>query len=691
MTARHSIRPGRSACLPAALAILLAWPAHAASSGPTITVMQHPEVAEASRFQTIAVAPVAGPHGELVVRGLETLLLNARVQDRPVFRAVMRGTAKADGILSAEVLGAAVRDERYSKTESVCDRYRELPKDASIFRQLFGKECVSQRNVDKPCTRRRAEFSLSVRLTDAANARTVYSEIVDRTAQEEACQGDAQGIADGNALLSQTVAAAMQRVKEAITPTMVELPLVVMPPDSAIASDGDRARFEGAIRFARERRLDRACETFRELADAYRGGSVALNYNLGFCDEADGNIWGADENYRRADRLTNEPDKTLAAALSRTQTAIKRLDAQGKARPDLVAAAGSALAVKPTAQPQLAVAVSAAAPIPPELLIEDKRTALVIGNSKYPTMPLANPANDAADIADRLRKLKFDVVYAENAKLRDMDRAFDEFVRRLKPGGVALVFYAGHGVQVAGENWLVPVDATLQNEREVPRQAFALNQVMERLDVAKPAVNIVILDACRNDPFTRSWKRAAGGGGLATVQAPSGTLVAYSTAPGKTAEDGDGRNSPYTKALLKSLAQPNLKLEDVFKHAGRGVMQATENRQVPWNNSSVTGDFYFSASQVAAAAPQAVPAAPAKAPPVATRTTAPPVEMTAPQAPVQAAAAPVPPKEKGPKEACADRPNFISRQLCESRKCAEPQFANDPYCDTYNRKPEPAF
>lgn len=673
---------------------------------PTVKINQPPEIAEAIRFQTISIGNVSGQYAAAVAQTLENILLNARIQQRPVFRAVTRGTGvKADGILTAEILKATIEDDPYTKTDKICDRYKELPKDASVFRQIFGQECLSNRNVDVSCLRRHADFTLAVRLTEAANSRVVYSEVIHRTARDEACQGTSRPVAEGRQLLAQATNAALQRLKEAITPAEVEIPLVLMPPDSGIEREAERTRMEAAIRFAREERLDRACEMFNEVAETYRTSSVALNFNLGLCEEVNGNAWSANDFYKRADRLTNEPDKRITEALSRAQTTLRRLDAMGKARPEQAAKQPKATEKAAPPQPLLSIAPAPSDPIPPELLIEDKRVALVIGNSKYPTMPLDNPANDAKDMAAKLRKLKFDVVYAENAKLREMDRAFDEYASRLKPGGVALVFYAGHGIQVNGDNWLIPVDATLQNEREVSRQAFALNQIMERLEQIKSAVNIVILDACRNDPFTRSWKRSLNGGGLATVQAPSGTLVAYSTAPGKTAEDGDGRNSPYTKALIKALSVPNLKLEDVFKQAGRSVMQATDNRQVPWNNSSVTGDFYFSASSAPAPVTPiaATTTTAAKGPSVSatrstnstltpmagntTSTAAEPAITTLAEQSVAAQGT----IDKGPKEFCADRPNFISRQLCESRKCREPQYAADPYCEPYLRKSESAL
>jgi len=180
---------------------------------------------------------------------------------------------------------------------------------------------------------------------------------------------------------------------------------------------------------------------------------------------------------------------------------------------------------------------------------QERKVALVVGNAKYETSPLTNPTNDSADIAAKLKGYGFDVVYRENLKIRQIGSMFREFKSKLTPGATALVFYAGHGLQVRGENFFPVVDADIQSEEDIQNQSVSLKQLMDILEEAKTRTNIVLLDACRNNPFGRKTRSLARG--LATVNAPSGTMIAYSTRPGSVAEDGSGRNGLYTEQLLK--------------------------------------------------------------------------------------------------------------------------------------------
>lgn len=221
----------------------------------------------------------------------------------------------------------------------------------------------------------------------------------------------------------------------------------------------------------------------------------------------------------------------------------------------------------------------------------EKRVALVIGNSAYPISPLRNPVNDARAMAERLRGVGFDVLMYENVSQKALRLAIIEFGDRLEGGGVGLFFFAGHGLQVAGRNYMVPVDAVIKSEREVEVESLDVASVLARMETAKTRVNIVILDACRNNPFERSFRGMARG--LASIDAPSGTLIAYATAPGRVSRDGDGPNGPYTSELLKALQEPGLKVEEVFKRVTRAVRLQTKGEQVPWVASSIDGDFIF--------------------------------------------------------------------------------------------------
>jgi uncharacterized caspase-like protein len=221
-----------------------------------------------------------------------------------------------------------------------------------------------------------------------------------------------------------------------------------------------------------------------------------------------------------------------------------------------------------------------------------KRVALVIGNSNYESREvpkLANPVNDARSMAEALNKLGFEVTEVTNATQRDMNLAIASFGAKLEPNTVALFYYAGHGLQVNGKNYLVPTDAEISSPSSIPAMTVDMDTVLDQL--AMSSVSIVILDACRNNPFRKA--RSIGGGGLAPMDVPKGSYIAYATAPGKTAQDGTGANGLYTQELLKNINTPGITLEEVFKRVRANVARITSDEQLPWDSSSLTGDFYF--------------------------------------------------------------------------------------------------
>jgi hypothetical protein len=220
-----------------------------------------------------------------------------------------------------------------------------------------------------------------------------------------------------------------------------------------------------------------------------------------------------------------------------------------------------------------------------------KRTALVIGNGAYTSSPLKNPPNDATDMAKALSNVGFTVEHGVNLTQRQMKAMIREFGQKLKAGGQGLFYFAGHGVQLKGHNYLIPVDAEIASEADVEDQGVDANLIMGLMDEAGNGLNVVILDACRNNPFARSFRSASNG--LAQVDAPTGTLVAYSTAPGKVARDGMGRNGAYTAELLKQITVPGLPIEELMKRVRARLKQLTSGEQVPWESSSLVGDFYI--------------------------------------------------------------------------------------------------
>jgi hypothetical protein len=220
----------------------------------------------------------------------------------------------------------------------------------------------------------------------------------------------------------------------------------------------------------------------------------------------------------------------------------------------------------------------------------EPRVALVIGNGAYADGSLANPVNDARDMAATLRQLGFEVLSGENQNFRQMEGLIREFGRKIRSGGVGMFYFAGHGVQVNGANYLIPIGAYINGEAEVRYEAVDVGFVLAQMEEAQNRLNIVVLDACRNNPFARSFRSPSRG--LATIDAPVGTLIAYATSPGRTASDGGGRNGLYTKELLTAMRTPGLRIEDVFKLVRAEVRRQSNNLQVPWEASSIERDFY---------------------------------------------------------------------------------------------------
>lgn len=237
----------------------------------------------------------------------------------------------------------------------------------------------------------------------------------------------------------------------------------------------------------------------------------------------------------------------------------------------------------------------------------ERRVALVIGNGAYKDSPLKNPTNDARDMAAELTKLGFEVILKQNASLRQMEDALDQFWASIRQGGTGLFFFAGHGLQVKGVNYLVPVDARILVEQDVKSTCLDAGRVLGRMENAGNGLNIILLDACRNNPFARSWRSAEAG--LAKMDAPTGTLIGYATAPDSVAADGTGKNGVYTQHLLEQMRVPGQGIETMLKRVRVGVLQDTNRRQTPWESSSLTGDFYFNQHGAPAAlmAPLAAP------------------------------------------------------------------------------------
>lgn len=248
--------------------------------------------------------------------------------------------------------------------------------------------------------------------------------------------------------------------------------------------------------------------------------------------------------------------------------------------------------------------------IPPGLLeaakgIDAPRIALVIGNSKYPDSPLTNPLNDANAMCKELKVLGFDAQILLDSNLKDLRAAIQAYgVRIAKSKAVGLFYYAGHGVQLAWRNYLIPVDANIDRVDDIPKQTFELNNMLLALNKAQNPMNIIILDACRDNPFGK--KLPTEQKGLSQFDAPNNSLLCYATAPGNVASDGSGVNGLFTENLLREMRDPDAKIEDVFKRVRLKVRLASKGQQIPWESTSLEDDFYFNAKGLA---PQDIEAA----------------------------------------------------------------------------------
>jgi len=226
-----------------------------------------------------------------------------------------------------------------------------------------------------------------------------------------------------------------------------------------------------------------------------------------------------------------------------------------------------------------------------------KRVALVIGNAEYHENPLANPGNDAQDMAATLRNFDFIVHECVNGTHREMDGAVRDFRGELYDADVGLFFFAGHGLQIDGVNYLLATDSEMGSEIDAKHTAMSLDFVIDSMEKTGTSTSVIILDACRNNPWERRWQRSASGRGLASVYAPRGTLIAFATSPGQVASDGPGeRNGAYTSALLQHIGAPDCTIEAMFKRVRNTLSVATKGKQISWEHTSLASEFFFNLS-----------------------------------------------------------------------------------------------
>ena len=225
-----------------------------------------------------------------------------------------------------------------------------------------------------------------------------------------------------------------------------------------------------------------------------------------------------------------------------------------------------------------------------------KMTALVVGNGAYPQQELQNATNDAEDMSQKLSDFGFSVIKLTDATKKSIDESVNSFRDNLNSNEIGLFYFAGHGMQIEGENYITAVDSDFRSEIDAKYSSYPLNKIIEIMEKSKNKTNIIILDACRNNPYLRAWNRDPSLDGLAPVYAPKGTIIAFSTSPGEVASDGAKRNGAYTEALLQHIAVPDIPIEDMFKRVRNSLAVLTKGSQTSWEHTSLSGDFFFNLS-----------------------------------------------------------------------------------------------
>jgi hypothetical protein len=361
------------------------------------------------------------------------------------------------------------------------------------------------------------------------------------------------------------------------------------------------AEYEEALTFAeRNKKLKAQILADRAQFHNRRGNREAAGKDLAAAKELDPSQTTA----LRNEPSNNTADKKTTQVIVKKNTSAQTPPKKQPTTTPVTTQVATTSLVEPESKPA-EEETSASAKLVASLTSEykdEKRYALVIGNGTYPKTigTLRNPVNDATDVTTELRKSNFEVQLLTNATYVQMREAMRKFQQNLANGPkdqtVGLFYYAGHGVQFQDENYLVPIDANVEFDDDIVRMCFPVQKmVLANMEQTNSRMNIVILDACRNNPFPATTRSI--GGGLGEMKRARGSFIAYATAPGSVAADGGGRNGLYTQELLKAIRKQGLTIEQVFKEVRMNVLRLSGDRQFTWDSSNIIGEFYFKIPQ----------------------------------------------------------------------------------------------
>ena len=547
------------------------------SVAPKVTFFVPAKNAEAGALNSALVISDSAPISVQVATEFESQMTKLRVNERPYYTAVKLGQrfsgqpgdaqlaalAKSNGVQAVYVVTGGGSDVKTINSQE--DRM-----SCGVETKLF-QSCPKGRDVRNKvsCTTTQASAALRLRVYRASDGRFVYADSVGGSSSHYRSDDHTVARADNSQLVYAAMLNAASKAVQVVAPSYELRPLDIMSADPAVPATQKKA-FEAAVDFAKAKRNDEACQRFEELYIDTKE-SPALTFNVAFCNELRGDLLRANQGYKRASELVNAPQAQIDRRLAVTEKALRE----------------NPLAFVPTKALSLGTqAVQGIA------LAGGRRVALVIGNQRYQRAALTNPSADARLVSDRLKRIGFDVLTLENVEAARFETSIRDFAARAKGADIALFYYAGHALQADGENYLMPVDNAKMRTVEDVRDGggVQLASIMAKLDVAAPVVKLVVIDACRDNPLPAS-SRSLGGGGLAAVpKAPQGGLIAFATSPGRTAEDGTGKNSVYSKNFSAMVDAPNQTIEQLFKRVREAVKKETNGRQEPMETSNLVGD-----------------------------------------------------------------------------------------------------
>lgn len=535
--------------------------------------------AEAGTLKSVLIVADNSAVAQQMALGFESQMSKLRVNERPYYTSTKLGPRLTGQPSDAQLLslaktnlveGVLVLTGGNSGVKNIVST--EERQSCAVKTKLF-KACPKgqSRTTKVNCTTTQGFAAVRLRAFRAADGRVVFADAIGGESKNYRCDDEETPRADSSQVAHEAMLNATVNAMRILAPSYELRPLDIMSADAGLPA-AQRKAFDAAIDFANAKRMDEACSRFEDLYLDTKE-SLALTFNVAFCQEIRGDLLRANQGYKRASELANAPEAQIDRRLTLTEQALRE----------------NPVAFMPTSETSPFQAVQ---PVQIGGVAGDRRVALVIGNARYQRSALINPVNDARLVSDQLKRIGFDVITLENVESARFDSATREFAKRAKGADVALFYYAGHALQADGENYLMPVDNRKMQTMEDVRDGggVQLASVIAQLDVAAPVVKLVVIDACRDNPLPSANRSLAGGGLAAVAKPPQGGLIAFATSPGRTAEDGVGKNSVFSKHFAAQVAKPNQTIEQLFKHVREAVKKETKSRQEPMETSNLIGD-----------------------------------------------------------------------------------------------------